>query len=39
VIMTTFQTEGDCDYELVRPFWVGIERATDYNIQILVGSD
>lgn len=26
------RTEGDCPYELVRPFWVSIPRASDYEI-------
>jgi len=29
-----FFTEGDCNYELVRPFWVGIPNAQAYDIQI-----
>ena len=28
--------EGDCDYELVRPFWVGLDNARDYTITIVV---
>lgn len=26
--------EGDCPYELVRPFWVGLDSAQDYTIVI-----
>jgi hypothetical protein len=26
--------EGDCNYELLRPFWVGLEGLTEYSIQI-----
>jgi hypothetical protein len=29
-------TEGDCDYELLRPFWVGLAGLGDYTIQINV---
>ncbi len=28
--------EGDCPYELVRPFWVGLEAAQGYTITIAV---
>ncbi|MCB9460844.1 MAG: hypothetical protein H6670_14425 [Anaerolineaceae bacterium] len=32
-----FVTEGDCDYELLRPFWVGLpEDMQGYDIQIVV---
>jgi hypothetical protein len=31
-----FVTEGDCPYELVRPFWVGLLGATDYQIALNV---
>jgi len=27
---------GACDYELVRPFWIGLENARDYAITIVV---
>lgn len=33
-----FVTEGDCDYELVRPFWIGLDGVSDYAIQIVVQS-
>lgn len=29
-------TEGDCAYELVRPFWVALDDVTDYAIEIVV---
>lgn len=29
-----FVAEGDCPYELVRPFWVSIDGASDYTITI-----
>jgi len=35
-IEAQFITEGDCNYELVRGFWVGIPNATDYTIDIIV---
>lgn len=33
-ITLDFVTEGACPYELVRPFWVGIPNATNYDIRI-----
>jgi hypothetical protein len=33
-IQLRFITEGDCPYELVRPFWIGISNASDYEITI-----
>jgi len=35
-IRILFYTEGACNYELVRPFWVGIPDAADYQITIIV---
>ena len=29
-------TEGDCTYELVRPFWIGLDGLNEYDIQIVV---
>lgn len=29
-------TEGDCTYELVRPFWIGLDGLNQYDIQIVV---
>ena len=34
-----FVTEGDCPYELVRPFWVSIPQAAGYDIHIEVQED
>ncbi len=31
-----FITQGDCDYELLRPFWIALPGAGDYEIQILL---
>jgi hypothetical protein len=36
LIRLRFVTEGDCPYELIRPFWIGIDGVTDYGIQIEV---
>lgn len=36
IIRLRFVTEGSCDYELVRPFWIGINGMNDYDIRILV---
>lgn len=30
-----FVTEGDCNYELVRPFWVGLDGLSDYTVTII----
>lgn len=31
-----FVTAGDCPYELVRPFWIGLNDAAGYEVQITV---
>jgi hypothetical protein len=31
-----FVTEGNCDYELVRAFWISLENATNYQIDVQV---
>ncbi len=31
-----FITQGQCNYELVRPFWIGLENMPDYDIRISV---
>lgn len=36
LIQAQFSTEGDCPYELVRGFWLGIEDAQDYDIRLEV---
>ncbi len=36
VIRLRFVTEGDCPYELVRPFWIGLGGVADYAIEIAV---
>jgi hypothetical protein len=35
-IRLRFVTEGDCPYELVRPFWVGLDGVQDYQIEMVV---
>jgi hypothetical protein len=35
-IVLDFVTEGACNYELVRPYWVGVSGAKDYAIKIKV---
>ena len=35
-IKVQFTVEGDCGYDLVRPFWLAIDRMTDYTIDIQV---
>ncbi len=32
----TFSIVGDCDYELVRPFWIALDNAAEYAIEIVV---
>lgn len=36
VIRLQFITEGDCNYELIRPFWLGIPGVADYEIKFEV---
>jgi hypothetical protein len=36
LIRLKFVTEGSCDYELVRPFWIGLDGVGDYAIDIQV---
>lgn len=36
VISLQFITEGTCNYELVRGFWVGLEAAAGYNVNIRI---
>jgi hypothetical protein len=33
-ISARFVTEGDCGYELVRPFWLALDRVGDYAVTI-----
>jgi hypothetical protein len=33
-ILLRFMTEGDCNYELLRPFWIELEGLANYDIQI-----
>ena len=35
-ITLQFITEGTCNYELVRPFWIGISDVTDYEVSLIV---
>jgi hypothetical protein len=35
-IRLRFVPEGMCNYELVRPFWIALENAGNYTIEILV---
>jgi hypothetical protein len=37
-ITLNFVVEGDCNYELVRPFWIGLDGVGNYTIQIIVNS-
>jgi hypothetical protein len=36
MIRLQFVTDGECNYELLRPFWIGLDRALDYQIDIQV---
>lgn len=35
-IFLKLNVEGDCTYQLVRPFWIGLAGITDYEIQFVV---
>ncbi|MBZ0290354.1 MAG: hypothetical protein K8I30_22200 [Anaerolineae bacterium] len=35
-IRLRFVTEGECDYELLRPFWIGLDGVGNYAITIEV---
>jgi hypothetical protein len=35
-IFLRFVTEGNCTYELVRPFWIALDGLNQYDIQIVV---
>jgi len=35
-LVLAFSTQGDCPYELVRPFWIAIPDAADYAITLTV---
>ncbi|MEO8606861.1 MAG: hypothetical protein ABI690_03220 [Chloroflexota bacterium] len=35
-IQLQFVTEGTCDYELLRPFWIGLDGVSGYQINIQV---
>jgi hypothetical protein len=35
-IFLKLNIEGDCTYQLVRPFWIGLSGITDYEIQFVV---
>jgi hypothetical protein len=35
-ITAHFSIEGDCAYELVRPFWLALDRVADYKIDIRI---
>lgn len=35
-IRLRFVTEGSCDYELVQPFWIGLEGVSGYSINLEV---
>lgn len=37
-IRLTLVIEGDCPYELVRPFWIGIPNGQDYDITLTVNA-
>lgn len=35
-IVLKFIVEGACNYELARPFWISLEGASDYSVNIIV---
>jgi hypothetical protein len=38
-IHLNFVTEGDCNYELVQPLWMGLDGVQDYEIEVMVGGE
>lgn len=36
VIALRLVIEGDCNYELVRPFWIALDTIPDYDVRLLV---
>ena len=36
VINLQFTTDGDCGYELLRPWWVGVAGVADYEITLII---
>lgn len=36
VITLRLVVEGDCSYELVRPFWIALDGIPDYDVRLLV---
>lgn len=38
-IFLKLKVEGDCTYELVRPFWIGLSGISDYEIQFVVDTE
>jgi hypothetical protein len=34
VIVLRFATEGECGYELVQPFWIGLSLPQDYDVRV-----
>lgn len=36
VVRLRLVTQGNCDYELVRPFWIGLDGVSDYDVRIVV---
>lgn len=36
VIFLKLVTEGDCNYELVRPYWIAIDNALGYDVELIV---
>ncbi|MEZ4667604.1 MAG: hypothetical protein R3E39_06760 [Anaerolineae bacterium] len=38
-LILKFTTDGQCNYELVRPFWIALKWTQDYQIDIKVNSE
>ncbi len=36
VVKLHLVTEGSCNYELLRPFWIGLDGLADYSVQIIL---
>lgn len=37
IIQARFIVDGGCDYELVRPFWLALDQAAGYEIDLRIG--
>jgi hypothetical protein len=38
-LLLRFVTTGECNYELVRPFWIGLDGLTGYEVRIGISDE